>query len=310
MSLAHLARPAFRASPPRVAAVAGFGGPASPREDRPGASPVMPSPAARGSRRPRRGARGCSGAPRRADAGAQSGGFEPSFSGRFGLESRWYPQSSGPFAASATHATGFTAEPTLFLEDEEGKKLHPDPLLSLRRCGLAAYPRRSARGVPAPLRRARRGGMGGTARGRPGLLGGRRALQPGRHREPGRPRRAPGRKDQARPAHGPSHLRRRLGDGGDLRPPLAPRAERFRGATDACARISSWTPTSSRTRAGREERHLDLAARYSHSFGLLASASPYSTARAGSRLCGPPLSARSSARPARRWWTPSPERRS
>ena len=54
-----------------------------------------------------------------ADAGAESGGFEPSFSGRFGLESRWYPQSPA-HAGQRSHATGFIAEPTLFLEDEEG----------------------------------------------------------------------------------------------------------------------------------------------------------------------------------------------
>ena len=54
-----------------------------------------------------------------ADAGAESGGFEPSFSGRFGLESRWYPQSPD-HAGQRSHATGFIAEPTLFLEDEEG----------------------------------------------------------------------------------------------------------------------------------------------------------------------------------------------
>ena len=60
------------------------------------------------------------------EAGAESGGFEPSFSGRFGLESRWYPQSAD-HAGQRSHATGFTAEPTLFLEDDEGRSFTLTP---------------------------------------------------------------------------------------------------------------------------------------------------------------------------------------
>ena len=60
------------------------------------------------------------------DAGAQSEGFEPSFSGRFSLESRWYPQSPA-HAGQRSHATGFTAEPTLFLEDEAGRSFTLTP---------------------------------------------------------------------------------------------------------------------------------------------------------------------------------------
>ena len=60
------------------------------------------------------------------EAGAESGGFEPSFSGRFGLESRWYPQSPA-HAGQRSHATGFIAEPTLFLEDDEGRSFTLTP---------------------------------------------------------------------------------------------------------------------------------------------------------------------------------------
>ena len=87
---------------------------------------MMPSLAARG-RAALVGALGMLGALLVAtDAGAQSGGFEPSFSGRFGLESRWYPQSPA-FGGQRSHATGFTAEPTLFLEDEEGRSFTLTP---------------------------------------------------------------------------------------------------------------------------------------------------------------------------------------
>ena len=61
-----------------------------------------------------------------ADAGAESGGFEPSFSGRFGLESRWYPQSAA-HSGQRSHATGFIAEPTVFLEDDEGRSFTLTP---------------------------------------------------------------------------------------------------------------------------------------------------------------------------------------
>ena len=61
-----------------------------------------------------------------AEAGAESGGFEPSFSGRFGLESRWYPQSPA-HVGQRSHATGFIAEPTLFLEDDEGRSFTLTP---------------------------------------------------------------------------------------------------------------------------------------------------------------------------------------
>ena len=61
-----------------------------------------------------------------AEASAESGDFEPSFSGRFGLESRWYPQSPA-HAGQRSHATGFIAEPTLFLEDDEGRSFTLTP---------------------------------------------------------------------------------------------------------------------------------------------------------------------------------------
>ena len=61
-------------------------------------------------------------------AGAESGGFEPSFSGRFVLESRWHPQSAA-HAGQRSHATGFAAEPTLFFEDDEGRSFTLTPFI-------------------------------------------------------------------------------------------------------------------------------------------------------------------------------------
>ena len=60
------------------------------------------------------------------DASAESGGFEPSFSGRYSLESRWYPQSAA-YPGQRPHATGFVVEPTLFLEDPEGRSFTLTP---------------------------------------------------------------------------------------------------------------------------------------------------------------------------------------
>lgn len=59
-------------------------------------------------------------------AGAESASFEPSFSGRFVLESRWHPQSAA-HAGQRSHATGFVAEPSLFLEDDEGRSFTLTP---------------------------------------------------------------------------------------------------------------------------------------------------------------------------------------
>ena len=54
------------------------------------------------------------------EACAEFGSFEHSFSGRYSVESRWYPQSAA-HASQRSHATGFVAEPTLHLEDDEGR---------------------------------------------------------------------------------------------------------------------------------------------------------------------------------------------
>ena len=61
-----------------------------------------------------------------AGAGTETGEIVPSFSGRFALESRWYPQSAA-HAGQRSHATGFIAEPTLFLEDDEGRSFTLTP---------------------------------------------------------------------------------------------------------------------------------------------------------------------------------------
>ena len=55
-----------------------------------------------------------------AEAWAGTGDIEHSFSGRYTLESRWYPQSPA-YPGQRSHATGFVLEPTLFLEDPEGR---------------------------------------------------------------------------------------------------------------------------------------------------------------------------------------------
>ena len=61
-----------------------------------------------------------------AEAGAETGDIEHSFSGRYSLESRWYPQSAA-FPGQRSHATGFVVEPTLFLEDPEGRSFTLTP---------------------------------------------------------------------------------------------------------------------------------------------------------------------------------------
>ena len=61
-----------------------------------------------------------------AEAWAETGGIEHSFSGRYSLESRWYPQSAA-YPGQRSHATGFVVEPTLFLEDPEGRSFTLTP---------------------------------------------------------------------------------------------------------------------------------------------------------------------------------------
>ena len=61
-----------------------------------------------------------------AEARAEMGDIEHSFSGRYSLESRWYPQSPA-YPGQRSHATGFVVEPTLFLEDPEGRSFTLTP---------------------------------------------------------------------------------------------------------------------------------------------------------------------------------------
>ena len=65
-----------------------------------------------------------------AGAWAGTGDIEHSFSGRYSLESRWYPQSAA-HAGQRSHATGFVVEPTLFLEDPEGRSFTLTPFFRL-----------------------------------------------------------------------------------------------------------------------------------------------------------------------------------
>lgn len=48
------------------------------------------------------------------------------FSGRLSVESRWHPQ-SGAYAGQRSHGSGFVAEPTLYLEDHGGRSLNLVP---------------------------------------------------------------------------------------------------------------------------------------------------------------------------------------
>ena len=86
----------------------------------------MPSLAARG-RAAIVGALGVLGAlAAAAEARAETGDIEHSFSGRYSLESRWYPQSPA-WPGQRSHATGFVVEPTLYLEDSEGRSFTLTP---------------------------------------------------------------------------------------------------------------------------------------------------------------------------------------
>ena len=79
---------------------------------------------------------------------------------------------------------------------------------------------------------------------------------------------------------------------------------RFRVATDACARGSWWIPIWSSTRAGRRSGTWTSRPATATASGCWTSASPYSTARAGSRPSGP-FYARFSTRPAHRYAIPT-----
>ena len=126
-----------------------------------------------------------------AEACAESGSFEHSFSGRYSVESRWYPQSAA-HASQRSHATGFTAEPTLCLEDTEGRSFTLTPFFR--------FDGADSRRTHADLREAYLllfGEIGdGEWEARLGIdrvfWGVSRAAQPGRHRQPDRLRRAPG----------------------------------------------------------------------------------------------------------------------
>ncbi len=59
-------------------------------------------------------------------AGAQAADIEVEISGRFSVESRWYPDSA-QHSGQRSHASGFTAKPEFYAEDEEGRSLTISP---------------------------------------------------------------------------------------------------------------------------------------------------------------------------------------
>lgn len=63
-------------------------------------------------------------------AGAQAAdrSFEVDFSGSFGLSGRWYPE-TGAYPGQGPHGSGFVVEPTLFVEDSDGRSLTLTPFL-------------------------------------------------------------------------------------------------------------------------------------------------------------------------------------
>lgn len=61
-----------------------------------------------------------------ASARAQSGIAVLDFTGRLSAESRWFPQSA-LFPGQGAHASGFAAEPNLYVEDEAGRILNVTP---------------------------------------------------------------------------------------------------------------------------------------------------------------------------------------
>ena len=65
-----------------------------------------------------------------AEAWAGTEDIEHSVSGRYSLETRWYPQSPA-HPGQRSHATGFVVEPTLFLEDPEGRSFTLTPFFRL-----------------------------------------------------------------------------------------------------------------------------------------------------------------------------------
>ncbi len=61
-------------------------------------------------------------------AAAQASDIEVEVSSRFSLESRWYPESA-LHPGQRSHASGFTAEPEFYAEDEQGRSLTVSPFI-------------------------------------------------------------------------------------------------------------------------------------------------------------------------------------
>lgn len=61
-------------------------------------------------------------------AAAQAADIEVEVSSRFSLESRWYPETA-LHPGQRSHASGFTAEPEFYAEDEEGRSLTVSPFI-------------------------------------------------------------------------------------------------------------------------------------------------------------------------------------
>ena len=58
----------------------------------------------------------------------QADDIEVEATGRFSIESRWYPESA-LYPGQRSHASGFTAEPEFYAEDDEGRSLTVSPFL-------------------------------------------------------------------------------------------------------------------------------------------------------------------------------------
>ena len=201
------------------------------------------------------------------DASAESGGFEPSFSGRFALESRWYPQSAA-HAEQRRHATGFIAEPTLFLENDEGKSFTLTPFVR--------FDTADSRRTHADLREAYLLLFGEIGEGEwEARLGVDRVFWG--VAELSNPVDIVNQSDLLEHPDGKTKMGQPMahftfsGNWGTAELFAMP-WHRERGFPGRRGRLRSELvvdPDLVEYESGAEERHLDLAARYSHSFGLL-----------------------------------------
>ena len=202
-----------------------------------------------------------------AEARAETGDIEHSFSGRYSLESRWYPQSPA-YPGQRSHATGFVVEPTLFLEGPEGRSFTLTPFFR----GDGADSRRTH----ADVREAYLllfGELGGgeweTRLGVDRVFWGVAELY--------NPVDIVNQVDLVEHPDGKTRLGQPMahltfaGDWGTAELFALPwhRERTFSGRHGRLRSGLVVDPDLVEYESGAEERHLDVAARYSHSFGLL-----------------------------------------